>query len=519
MSVVIFSNLTVQFNHSIVFNNLSATLSSGISALTGVNGIGKSVLLKVLSGEIQPASGHVQWFSDVYHHDQQLADGGPRVADAVGIGDLYDSFQRIELGCATLDDFAKTAHSWGQLDSWRAALASAGLAVSLDTLTATMSGGERVRLALCSAFRKKDHFLLLDEPGNHLDSDGRRWLCECLENHHAGSLVVSHDPVLLSAAGQLFELDQHGLSSHGSYQDWQLWRKRQQQALDHEVMELTKQNKKLMSAHQDNLRKAARRRQQGEKLRRDGSQGKLLLDARADQAQRTSAREQVQTKKREQLVQANRQQLLARRQLLQDQHLPMPSVSTHGGVLFTLNDVALPFDRASGTISWTVRHGERWRLKGANGAGKSTLLKALAGLLPLHGGSAQLCRNTVYLDQHLSLLDTSQSALDNLMRLAPGRAATDWRTWLGSLRIGGEKALMPLSALSGGERLKVALLGLSRTKNVPEVLLLDEPDNHLDTDTRHVLACSLASYRGAIVLVSHQQSFVDEVMPEFEFNL
>lgn len=519
MSALVFSNLAVQFNHSILFNNLSATLSSGISALTGVNGAGKSVLLKVLSGEIRPLTGHVQWISDFYRVDQLLPDSGVRVVDAVGRGELYNSFQRIEQGSATLDDFVKTADSWGELDNWRAALADAGLAIPLDTLTETLSGGERMRLVLCGAFAKKDHFLLLDEPGNHLDSDGRRWLRQCLQNHRAGSLVVSHDPGLLGLADRLFELDQQGLSSHGGYQDWLLWRERQRLSLENQVSELEKQNKKLVSEQQENLRKSARRRQQGEKQRRDGSHGKLLMDAKADQAQRTSAREQVQTRKRESLLQASRQQLLARRQMLQDQRLPMPSATSGGNVLFSLQDMEMPFGKECGKISWTVRQGERWQLKGNNGSGKSTLLKMLAGLLPAQSAGVQLCRHTVYLDQHLSLLDTSLSAVDNLMTLAPGHSETDCRTWLGSLRLTGDKALLPLSALSGGERLKVALLGVTSAKNVPALLLLDEPDNHLDTDSRQLLASSLAGYQGAVVLVSHQQSFIDEVVPEFEFSL
>lgn len=519
MSVLVFSNLAVEFDHSMLFKNLSATLQPGINALVGINGVGKSVLLKVLAGEIQPATGNLLWTHEFYRLDQLQADCGPRIADALGVGGLFDSFRRIERGCANLADFESTADHWHKPDIWRFALLDAGLHQPLDTPTETLSGGERMRLALCGAFMKKDHFLLLDEPGNHLDVEGRKWLRECLQKHNAGCLLVSHDPELLSVATRVFELNQHGLTTYASYQDCLLWRERQQQALENQVGELEKQNKKLALEHQENLRKSASRRQQGEKQRRDGSQGKLLLDARADQAQRSSAREQVLNKQREQQLQNSRQQLLAQREILSTQRLPMPPAPRGHHVVFALHEVLLPFSPDARTISWTVRQGERWRLKGRNGSGKSSLLKALAGLLPLDSNTGQGCTNAVYLDQDLSLLDTSVSAVENLLRLAPGHSITDWRTWLGSLRLGADKALLPLSALSGGERLKVALLGISSIRDAPGLLLLDEPDNHLDTASRQLLAGSLAGYQGAIVLVSHQQSFVDAVAPEHEFTL
>ncbi|MDP2129065.1 MAG: ATP-binding cassette domain-containing protein [Pseudohongiella sp.] len=519
MSALAFSNLAVEFNHSVLFSNLSASLSAGITALAGVNGIGKSVLLKVLSGDILATQGQVQRPARLYRVDQLQMVTGPRIADALGVAELFECFQRIGQGCARGDDPDKVADHWHEPALWRSILEQAGLYKPLDTRTESLSGGERVRLALCAAFIRKDAFLLLDEPGNHLDIDGKQWLKQCLQAHAGGVLMVSHDPELLSLATQILELNQHGLTVHGSYPVWQMWQQLQEQALARRIHGLEKQTRQLVREHQDNLRKSTRRRQQGEKLRREGSQGKLLLDAKADQAQRSLAREQVRHKQQEESLQSSRQQLSVQRELLTIQRLPFPPVQRGQQVVFTLCGVELPFSKAGRRVNWTVRQGERWRLSGRNGSGKSSLLKLLAGLLPLRNGECRRCSGAVYLDQHLSMLDPAASAVSNLMRLVPGRSETDWRTWLGSLRLAADKALLPVAALSGGERLKVAVLALAGGEEAPELLLLDEPDNHLDADSRQLLANSLATYQGALVLVSHQQSFVDAVTVHHEFSL
>ena len=519
MSVLKFSNLAVDFGRGPLFQNLSAVVSAGITALAGANGIGKSVLLKVLSGNIPPSAGNVHVASAVYRVDQLQLPDGPRIADALRIGALYDSVTRLEQGTGNVDDLDDTAGQWQVLRDYPLMLADAGLHYPLDTPIVALSGGERMRLSLCCAFLHKDHFLLLDEPGNHLDSEGRQWLCRQIRQHDAGVLVVSHDAGLLMLATQIYELTQHGLLSHGSYRDWMLWRERQQLALEQEVNELKKQSRQLTVVHQNNLRKSARRRQQGTKKRRDGSQSKLLLDKKAEQAQRSRAREVELIRRQETMLQETRAQLHARRELLVTQQLVMPCATYGSAVVFTLHEVTLPYDTSDRRISWTVRQGERWRLKGRNGSGKSSLLQMLGGQLPVDNPQGRLCRRVVYLDQHLSLLRAADTAVENLVRLAPGYTETDWRTWLGALRIDADKALLPLCALSGGERLKVALLALTRQQDAPQLLLLDEPDNHLDTESRHLLADSLKQFGGAVVLVSHQQDFVEAVATEFEFSL
>jgi ATPase subunit of ABC transporter with duplicated ATPase domains len=125
----------------------------------------------------------------------------------------------------------------------------------------------------------------------------------------------------------------------------------------------------------------------------------------------------------------------------------------------------------------------------------------------------------IYLDQDFSLLDAKLSALANLERLHPTLSASTLRTELAGLRLRGDKALQPLSTLSGGERLKVALLAVLVGDTAPTLLLLDEPDNHLDLDSRLLLEQTLADYAGALLLVSHDQAFVAQIGVEHYLSL
>lgn len=511
MSIIChFSDLSVAFNTTPLFTGLEASLPDHLTGLTGPNGGGKSVLLQLLAGLRTPDRGTIRWTRPVLHVPQLSRLRGPRVAEALGVGSLHDTFTRVGEGRGTPEDLERIADRWHLPAQWQQGLDEAALPATPDTPVSALSGGEQTRLALCAAFLREDHYLLLDEPGNHLDREGRRWLSERVQSHPGGALVASHDRSLLRQVGTLLELREGRLRHYGgNYDLYTTIRNHEITALEQQIQSRTKALENTRRQEQEAIRKAARRRRQGEKLRRSGSQSKLMLDAQVERAQHSRSRQHATMQARDEALSLAIRQARAERDHLDTQTLHFDNDERRGGISVVLDRLLLPRGQQE-PISLTVRSGDRWRIDGPNGSGKSTLLQIIAGQLPARSGDCTVHGRCLHLDQHFELLDHRQSAVDNLRRLHPESPRVEWRTRLGSLRLRGEKALQPVGTLSGGEQLKVALLAITGGENPPDLLLLDEPDNHLDLDSRTLLEQALRGYAGTLMLVTHDDEFARE---------
>lgn len=508
-SICTISRISLSLDGKPILHNLSTSLPAGTSGLVAPNGCGKSVLLKLLARVWLPDSGSIDWQRPRYRLDQLARLRGPRVVDCLDSGALFDRFRRIEQGRGDEADLAAVADQWQLPSLWQQQLGRAGLDCPLDFPVSILSGGQRTRLALAAAFMRRDCYLLLDEPSNHLDRQGRAWLREQLQQHPPGALVASHDRKLLECADNLFELGEAGLRQYGgNYSFYRRVRDAEIAGAEQRVESARREIQHSERQQQKALQRAAQRRRHGKSQR--GSQSKLLLDARKNRAGHSLGRLKQQFAQRgEQLQQklGEEKGALARQRI---QQLSVTRSGLRGGPRLHLENLRLPHGRQQ-PLSLTLHSGDRWQIAGANGSGKSTLMKIISGELQPAAGHCHRHGNCLYLDQEFSLLDGEASALDNLRRLHPGRDDSDWRTALGSFSLRGDLALRPLNTLSGGERLKVALLATTRGSRAPDLLLLDEPDNHLDLDSRRLLETALRDYPGSFLLVSHDPVFVEAV--------
>lgn len=175
-----------------------------------------------------------------------------------------------------------------------------------------------------------------------------------------------------------------------------------------------------------------------------------------------------------------------------------------------MKQLLLPYGQKT-PLSFNLPFGEHLWICGDNGKGKSSLFKVLMGNLAPLSGEISSTNNIAMLDQHFSLLDKNTSAVDNFERLSPGLPKERYRTLLAQIRLRREAALQSVNSLSGGEKLKLALACIFSGNRSPALLLLDEPDNHLDLDSKALLINALKQYQGSMLIVSHDEAFIKAI--------
>lgn len=502
------SQLTVGIQTPIL-STLNSNLSPVLAGLVAPNGQGKSLLLRTLARQLTPLAGTVQWQVAFSYVAQQSFQTNIRLADALGIAKLYDAFARIEQGSTDITDYNLVEASWHLPSLWQQLLDEAQLNISLADDWAQLSGGQQQRLKLHFAFSDKTNFLLLDEPSNHLDTTARNWLLGKLEQHTAGALIASHDQALLERMQAIYQLDKLGMHYFtGNFSAYNLQQQRHEQGLTQQTEQLKKQIKQEKAQQQARLEKQQRRQQEGQRLRKTGSQCKLFLDRAKDSAEQSTgqmqqAHEQRSLQLKEQLNE-KQQQLVYKKA----QSFSITNQGHQSGLAISLQQLCLPF--TDKVVSCHIQHGEHWHIQGNNGSGKSTLLKVIAKQLTTYTGELNVFGQCIYLDQHFSMFNKTLSAYAYLQEVNPQISESQWRTLLAGLHLTGDKALQPIAQLSGGQQLKVALLAIAHQPQQPIILLLDEPENHLDMEAKQLLANTLANFNGTFLLVSHDTEFVKQ---------
>lgn len=506
MTLYHFSPCSFSLPHGdMLYRDIRLSLDSGLSALIGRNGIGKSLLAAQLAAQ-QPADCYLLPQLPPAHW-QQL-----RLADLLGITPILNALQHLANGHYDTASLSLIDGHWQLQDDLCHELLQIGATPDLWQMSSSLSGGQLNHLRLWWAFYQQRPLLILDEPSNHLDSEARSWLSQRIARFLArpktAILLISHEQALLQQASVLYELTSIGLHRYGgNYAFYQQQRQLQHTALQQQRQQAERNLAQQQRQAQSAAERAAKRQQQGEKRR--GSQATILLDYQKNRAQ--SAVAARRTQEQHQLKQAQQQlhQVKVQQEIIKPQQFYLQATAANNNKLW-VNAVALQLaygNRQPLSFSW--RNKQRAHLQGRNGSGKSTLLQTLAGLLAPAAGQLQLNCTVHYLDQHFSLLNFSQSALANLRQYCPLISETAARTLLASAGLRADKALQPAGVLSGGERMKLAMLMVSQHND--SLLLLDEPDNHLDLETKTLLAEALYHYPAGFVVVSHDQHFIAQL--------
>lgn len=499
-----------------LFSDLNETFDMRRTGLVGRNGVGKSVLARLLAGQMPPSQGRCLRSGRVHYLAQQVTPpADATIATLAGVQHTLDALARIEAGSSSATDFDSVGDRWDIRQRLQAALHAHGLGhFEATTPAAQLSGGEAMRASLLGAWLSDADFLILDEPSNHLDHPHRQTLIQQLQHWPRGLLVLSHDRQLLQTMERVVELSSLGLRSYGG--DYRFYAQakalERQQALAH--LDKRKQERQREALNmQEQRERQARRQARGNRQGKTSNQAKILLDRQKERSQASASK-------------LNQQQAAVRQRLAHNVHQAAQQVQVDASIslhaipaptaaqrrIVVLEAAVLPFvTTAMRHIDLVLNGQQRVAIVGPNGCGKSTLLKLIAGQLDPVSGRRQGADDAVYLDQQLSHLSADQTALALMQSAHPAADDSALRMQLAHLDLNAQKIVMPNGLLSGGERLKIALACVLYADPPPPLLLLDEPSNHLDLPSVQALETMLRSYPGALVVVSHDEVFLEQL--------
>jgi len=501
------SNISLQFTGEYLFQNVNLKINSGDKiCLVGSNGTGKSSLLKMLVGQIEPESGSINKQKNInigYLPQDQIVHRGKTLIDEVftALSDIKSLQQKekeiISQLESSLSDEEKEDHvnqlgevhqRLEELESYDAEykiekiLTGLGFAEKdFKRLTDELSGGWQMRIAMAKLLIAQNDLLLFDEPTNHLDLDSLQWLIGYIQSFKGSMIVVSHDKSFVNlTTNRTWEIFLRKINPYnGKLNDYFKYKEERDQTL---INQRENQLKKM----KDTERFIERFRYKSTKARQVQSRIKQLEKI-----------ELVEIPDDEGKVKIN---------------FPKPPPS--GVFNIELNGIHKSFGEMKlfEGIDFRVNRGDKIAFVGPNGAGKTTLSKIIAGKIEINRGERQTGHNTIisYYSQDVAdSLDPDLDLLETLDLVGSEKTIAQLRTLLGAFLFSGDDVFKKVRVLSGGEKSRLALAKILLSPS--NFIILDEPTNHLDYSSKRVLQQALVNFSGSLILVSHDVEFLKPI--------
>lgn len=492
-------------------------------ALIGNNGSGKSILLKILAGELKPIKGIVKADPMPYYVPQLFGQfNNQTIAQALGVEEKLSALNDILGGNVTDENLTRLNDDWAIEDRCREAFAHWGLhGVSLKQKVETLSGGQKTKVLLAGIIIHRPETVLLDEPSNHLDTESRELLYNYIKHTNNTLVVVSHDRILLNLLNAIYELSKRGITAYGGNYDFYAEQKALASlALSHDVQSKEKALRKAKEVERETLERQQKLDFRGKKKQEKAGLPTISMKTFKNNAEKSTSRvKSVHAEK----IGTISQELHELRKGIPDadkMKMDFDNSALHTGKIL-INARGINFGYGN-TLLWNqglsfqVTSGNRLAIKGPNGSGKTTLINIILGnLQPQCGTIARSNIRTIYIDQDYSLIANSLSVYEQAQQFNSGHLQEhDIKIRLNRFLFNKDYWDKPCSALSGGEKMRLMLCCLTISDNAPDIMILDEPTNNLDIQNIEILTVAINEYKGTLIVISHDEYFLQKINVE-----
>lgn len=505
----------------LLFNSITLTIpSQSKSALVGSNGMGKSTLLKIMAKEMEPLQGNINAEGELFYVPQMFGNFSQlTIAQCLKIDKKLNALQNITNGEVDEIYFETLNDDWDIEERCQQALQYWKLEnLDLNEKLENLSGGQKTKVFLAGIQINQPEIILLDEPTNHLDLEGRNLLYDFIEKSNATIIMVSHDRTLLNLADTIFELSNQGISSYGGNYDFYAEQKAiENEALQNDIHAKERALKKAKEKERETLERKQKLDARGKGKQEKSGVARIMMNTLRNNAEKNSSKlKSVHTEKINN-ISGDLRDLRSSVRNLDQMKVSFNDSDLHSGkILISAEDMNFRYTDKNlwkENLNLEIRSGDRIAIKGSNGSGKTTLIKLLLGdLLPSSGSISRSDFNTIYIDQEYSLLDKTATVYEFAQQFNDhAMPESEVKTLLSRFLFGKETWDKKCDVLSGGERLRILLCGLSISNKAPDMIILDEPTNNLDLQNVEILTNSIKDYHGTLVVISHDGVFLEEI--------
>jgi len=516
-------------NKDLLFDNINLAVNNHDKiALIGNNGSGKSTLLKIIASELQLSGGQLSVDTKPYYVPQIFGQYNHlTVAQALRIENKVNALKEILNGNVTEENYTFLDDDWtiedrcnNALDYWQ--LKDLDLSKKMETL----SGGQKTKVFLAGISIHEPELVLLDEPSNHLDISGRQLLYDFIQSTQSTLIAVSHDRKLLNLLNTVCELSKRGITVYGGNYDFYTEQKQiESNALNQELQSKEKALRKAKEKERETLERQQKLDSRGKKKQEKAGVARIMMNTLRNNAENsTSKMKSVHTEK----IGSVSQELQELRSSLPDidkMKFGFDNSALHKGkILFTANDLNFSYDTQplwTENLNFKITSGERIALKGKNGSGKTTLIKLILGNIEPQTGTVYRADNkSVYIDQDYSLIDDKLKVYEQAEQFNTSALQEhEIKIRLNRFLFTKEDWDKSCNALSGGEKMRLMLCCLTINNQSPDIIILDEPTNNLVIQNIEILTRAINEYRGTLIVVSHDETFLEQTNIERTIQL
>ncbi|PWN66651.1 ABC-F family ATP-binding cassette domain-containing protein [Chryseobacterium oncorhynchi] len=528
--MILLQNISFGFpGGNLLFNHINLTIQSHTkSALVGSNGMGKSTLLKIIAHEIQPLSGNKHIHGEIFYVPQMFGNFNHlTISECLKIDQKLNALEKITKGEVDEKYFETLNDDWDIEERCKNTLQYWGLQdFELNQKLEGLSGGQKTKVFLAGIQINQPDIIILDEPTNHLDLEGRKLLYDLIEKINATVIIVSHDRSLLNLVDTIFELSNQGITTYGGNFDFYTEQKEvEEEALHNDINAKERALKKAKEKERETLERKQKLDARGKQKQEKSGVARIMMNTLRNNAEKNTSKLKSVHAEKINDISGDLRDLRSTVRNSDQMKVNFNDSSLHSGkLLLAVKNINFKYGTEklwAENLNLEVRSGERISIKGSNGSGKTTLIKLLLGNIePFEGELSRTEFQSMYVDQEYSLINPELTVYEFVQTFNDSALQeSEVKTLLSRFLFGKETWDKKCEFLSGGERLRLLLCGLSISNKAPDLIILDEPTNNLDLQNVEILTNSIKDYHGTLLVISHDEIFLDEIGIDREVKL